>query len=101
MALRGMLYKFYLQWVYDKWFSSQFLMESNRLVFLLQQFLFLTRLGSRRILDNMGNILNIVGSHSICMDSPSILDIEDSRSTCCMGSNILMGTNMDRTMEQV
>lgn len=69
------------------------------LVFLLQQSLFWLRLGSRCILDSMDNISNIMDSRNICRDSPSILNNRDSRNNYCMGSNILMGINMDRTME--
>lgn len=99
MLLKDMQCMFYLQLGYDKLFSSQFLMESNMLVFLLQQSLFWLRLGSQCILDSMDNILNIMDSRNICKDNPNILNSRDSRSTCCMGSNILMGINKDRIME--
>ena len=99
------MYKFYLQWVYDKLFSLRFLKENSKLVFQLQLSQFWLQLGSRCILGRKVSISSTWGSRSICCmnsrgilsskGSRGILSNKGSRGTCCMGSrNILMGRSM-------
>ena len=108
------MYKFYLQWVYDKLFSLRFLKENSKLVFQLQLSQFWLQLGSRCILGRKVSISSTWGSRSICCmnsrgilsskgshgilsskGSHGILSSKGSRGTCCMGSrNILMGRSM-------
>ena len=106
------MYKFYLQWVYDKLFSLRFLKENSKLVFQLQLSQFWLQLGSRCILGRKVSISSTWGSRSICCmnsrgilsskGSRGILSNKGSRGTCCMGSrNILMGSRnilMGRSM---